>query len=87
VLGFPCGPAQQATYPVDADPRAPCEPDAPHIWILVEGFQGEFDELLAAAGSATIVSIDEAALGGTFSADFGGEGALSGSFNALACAE
>ncbi len=88
IVGFPCGPAEAVTYPVAADPEAPCDPEAPHVWLLVEGFDfsgGGDSEFLAASGSVTIRSADQASVAGSFDADFGPEGALSGSFDASVC--
>ncbi len=88
VVGFPCGPAEAVTYPVAADPEAPCDPEAPHVWLLVEGFDfsgGGSSEFLAASGSVTIRSAGEASIAGRFDADFGADGALTGSFDASVC--
>jgi hypothetical protein len=88
IVGFPCGPAEAVTYPVAADPEAPCDPEAPHVWFLVEGFDfsgGGDTELLAASGSVTIRSAGEASIAGSFDADFGPDGALTGSFDASVC--
>lgn len=88
VVGFPCGPAEAVTYPVAADPEATCDPEAPHVWLLVEGFDfsgGGDTEFLATSGSVTIRSADRSAIAGGFDADFGIDGALTGSFDASVC--
>jgi hypothetical protein len=88
IVGFPCGPAEAATYPVAADPEAPCDPEAPHVWVLVEGFDfsgGGDSEFLATSGSVTIRSADGGSIAGGFDADFGPDGALTGSFDASVC--
>jgi hypothetical protein len=88
IVGFPCGPAEAVTYPVAADPDAACDPGAPHVWLLVEGFDfsgGGDSEFLATSGSVTIRSADEGSIAGGFDAGFGAEGALTGSFDASVC--
>jgi hypothetical protein len=88
IVGFPCGPAEAVTYPVAADPEAPCDPEAPHVWVLVEGFDfsgGGDSEFLATSGSVTIRSANGSAIAGGFDADFGPDGALTGSFDASVC--
>jgi hypothetical protein len=88
IVGFPCGPAEAITYPVAADPEAACDPEAPHVWVLVEGFDfsgGGESEFLATSGSVTIRSADGSAIAGGFDADFGTDGALTGSFDAGVC--
>ena len=88
VVGFPCGPGEAVTYPVAADPEAACDPEAPHVWLLVEGFDvsgGGDSELLAASGSVTIRSAGGSVIAGGFDADFGADGALTGSFDASVC--
>ena len=85
-VGFPCGPAEAGTYPIVADPQAECTDGAPHAWMLVENLTDGTAELLAASGSVTVVSVDGTSVAGTFTADFGDGGALSGSFNASVCA-
>ena len=85
-VGFPCGPAEAGTYPIVADPQAECKVGAPHAWMLVENLEDGTAELLAASGSVTVVSVDGTSVAGSFAADFGDGGALSGSFNASVCA-
>lgn len=88
IVGFPCGPAEAITYPVAADPEAACDPEAPHVWLLVEGFDfsdGGDSEFLATSGSVTVRTADEASVAGGFDADFGADGALTGSFDASVC--
>jgi hypothetical protein len=87
IIGFPCGAAIASTYPVSADPKAACDPKAPHVWVLVEGFEGGPNEFLAASGSVTVSSVDSTAIAGTFTADFGADGSLTGSFNSIVCPE
>jgi hypothetical protein len=86
VIGFPCGPAEATTYPVNQDPKATCDPRAPHVWVLVEEIDGGF-EFLAASGSVTVEASDDSSVSGSFTADFGPDGSLTGSFDAAACAE
>jgi hypothetical protein len=86
VIGFPCGTAEATTYPVNQDPKAECDPEAPHVWLLAEDIDGGF-EFLAQAGSVTVRSVDDSAVSGSFTADFGPDGSLTGSFDAAVCAE
>lgn len=74
--------------------QAVAEPDhvfdnAPsgHVWVLVEGFTGPSNEYLALTGSVTVSSAGPSSVEGTFTADFGADGALTGSFDALLCAD
>jgi hypothetical protein len=85
-VGFPCGPAEVTSYPLDANPQAECAEGAPHAWVLVDQLDDGTGELLAASGSVNVVSVDGTAVAGTFDADFGDDGALTGSFNASVCA-
>jgi hypothetical protein len=86
VIGFPCAPAEVTTYPVAADPEAPCDPDQPHVWLLAEGI-GNGLEFIAASGSVEVAAADDTGVAGTFSADFGADGSLTGSFDVVVCAD
>jgi hypothetical protein len=83
VIGFPCGAATSDEYAIAAT-DAPCDPGAPHVWLLVEGFDGEFDEYIADSGSVTIAA-SEGGVAGSFAAGFGDKGDLDGEFNAERC--
>ncbi|HVK86438.1 MAG TPA: hypothetical protein VM513_20105 [Kofleriaceae bacterium] len=81
VIGFPCGAATATSYPV-ADPDMACG-EAPYVAILVEGFDGELDEVVATAGTVTITS-SAPSIVGTFTATIDGV-PVTGTFDAIDC--
>jgi hypothetical protein len=84
-IDFSCGAARDIDYPVIDDVTTPCDPEKPHAFVRVEGVDGPVAELVAEAGPVTVDTIDDTEVVGTFTASFGPEGLLSGSFNASVC--
>ncbi len=85
VIDFPCGPARETDYPIVDDPTTECDPEAPHVFVVVEGLDIPFGELLAESGTVTVDTVDDTTVIGSFTASFGSEGLLDGSFNASIC--
>lgn len=84
-IDFGCGTARRTVYPIIDDPTMKCDPEAPHVFVRVEGFDAPVFELFAESGSVTVDIADDTTVSGTFSASFGPEGLLNGSFNASIC--
>ena len=85
VIDFPCGAARETDYPIIDDPTTVCDPEAPHVFVLVEGVDVPFGELVAESGTVRVDTVDDTTVIGTFNAGFGTEGLLDGSFNASVC--
>ena len=81
VIGFPCGAATATSYPI-ADGNTTCGA-SPHVAMLIEGFDGDPNELVATAGSVIITSTTPSIVG-SFTATVDG-GSISGTFNAIDC--
>ncbi len=85
LIDFGCGTARVTDYPISDDVTMPCDPQAPHVFVRVEGLDGPVPEILAEGGTVTVDSVDDTAVTGSFTAGFGPEGLLTGSFNAGIC--
>lgn len=83
-IAFPCEIAGVTTYALGTGDSLDCMLDTKVAFMAVEGFT-DTSGYSARAGSMTIVERDSEVIIGSFTADFGVQGALTGEFSARIC--